>query len=693
MYFNARVLQEAADPSTPLIERIKFLGIFSNNLDEFYRVRVATLNRMVMYNKKKNNPYIDFDPQEILDKIGEIEFQQQKQFANIYRHIVRELSNHNIYLVDEKTLKSEHGSYVKKYFRNNIRPHLFPIMLSNFEASSSLKDKSIYLAIDLKSNHHDVKERYALMKVPSDSCPRFIILPEIDGNKYIILLDDVIRYSLSDIFDLFGYDEYDAYTVKFTRDAELDIDNDVSKSFIDVMAESLKQRKAGTPVRFIYDKSMPANLLKTLTRKLGITKNDTLTPRGRYHNFKDFMKFPNVGSRQMEHEHLPSLVHPDLPINQSIMAAMKEKDIMLHYPYQTFQHIIDLLREASIDPKVRAIKMTLYRVARDSNVINALKNAARNGKQVTVFLELQARFDEEANIYWSQTLQNEGVKIIQGIPGFKVHGKLLLIRRKEDGENVYYANIGTGNFNEETARIYADDGLLTANPALTNEVNKVFYLFESKYNPPRFKELVVGPFSMRNFYIKLLNREIRAAKEGKEAWVILKMNSLVDKKIVRKLISASKAGVKIKLVIRGICVLVPGIPGISDKIEAISIVDRFLEHSRVFIFCNQGDPLYYISSADWMVRNFDHRIEVAVPVYNKEIKQELWDMLQIQLSDNDKARLLDNQEKNDYKQASTGAKAMRSQVEIYRYLKRKQKKMIGQREARKPEEVKEEIKD
>lgn len=664
--FNGRVLQEAADETTPLIERIKFLGIFSNNLDEFYRVRVATLNRMLDYNKRSGEG-LSFSPRKVLKEINRIDREQQKEFSGIFRNIVRKLAQEGILIVTEREINRAQGEFVRKYFNQHVRSQLFPIMLNNLK-SSSLVDKSIYLAIRLSSSARPGKFQHAIIRVPSKPLSRFVLLPSPDERKFIILLDDVIRYCLDEIFSIFGYDAFKAYTFKFTRDAELDIDNDVSKSFLEIMSESLKQRKLGAPVRFIHDKTMPADLLDILKHKLEISETDTISKSGRYHNFKDFMSFPDVGRSDLLYAPVPPLEHRRLPRRESILNIIRDQDIMLHYPYQSFHYIIDLLREASIDPGVKAIKMTLYRVAKDSRVVNALINAARNGKSVTVFMELQARFDEEANIYWAGKLQEEGVKLIQGIPGFKVHCKLLLIRRKEGDKNVYYANVGTGNFNEETARVYADDSLLTADPLVTADVNAVFHLFESKYNPPRFKSLIVAPFHMRNYFTRMINNEIRNAKNGKEAWCIIKLNNLVDDKMVKKLYQAGNAGVKVRIICRGTCTLVPGITGLSENIEVISIVDRFLEHSRVFVFHNGGEEKYYISSADWMIRNLDNRIEVACPVNDAGLRQELKTMLLIQLKDNAKARIVNHPDINPYKDAGKTPR-IRSQQEIYNYLR------------------------
>lgn len=672
--FNGRVLQEAADESNPLIERLKFLGIFSSNLDEFYRVRVATLNRMNDL-KAGYAPVNIKNPKKILKEITRIDKKQQKEFVNIYKQIIQQLASEGIHLINEKQITPRQGEFIRAYFNEHVRSQLFPILLNNLKLSS-LIDKSIYLAVLLRRSMQVVKDRFAVVRIPVGPLSRFIILPNEEGKSVtnqakipiinVIMLDDVIRYCMEEIFAVFGFDQFEAYTFKFTRDAEMDIDNDVSKSFLEIMVESLKQRKTGAAVRFVYDKQMPANMLKMLKEKLGITLDDTIITGGRYHNFKDFISFPAPGRPDLQYLPMPPLRQKGLYKNSSIFSLLKHRDMMLHTPYQSFSFIIDLLREASIDPQVRAIKMTLYRVAKNSNVINALINASRNGKAVTVFMELQARFDEEANISWAGKLQEEGVKLIQGTPGFKVHSKLLLIRRKEDNANVYYANIGTGNFNEQTAATYADDSLLTCRQEITEEVNKVFHLFESKFTPLKFKHLVVSPFHMRDYFIKLLNGEIRNAKKGIDAWCIIKLNNLSDERLVKKLYQAGREGVKISIICRSTCAIVPGIPGVSDNIQIISIVDRFLEHSRVLIFANGGKEQYYISSADWMVRNLDARIEVACPIYDKDLQRELKTMMMIQLKDNTKARLVNHEPINQY--VPCKPPVVRSQVEIYKYF-------------------------
>ncbi len=668
LHFNERVLQEALDEANPLLERIKFLGIFSNNRDEFFRVRVATLKRM---KKLRSIEGKDEAPVgEVMDEISNIVKEQEKSFTWAYRKLVLELYRENIVLLNEKQLTDEQGKEVRKYFREKVRPYIFPIMLDTFENISTLKDRSIYLAVSCKDSKNPDVEDFALAKVPSKIHSRFFTLTPDVGRHFIILLDDIIRYCLDDVFGVFGYDTFEAYTVKFTRDAELDLDYDVSKSFIDAMAESVKKRKKGNPVRFVHDETMPKKLLKKLRKKLELKNDDDIRSGGRYHNFKDFMDFPKFNKPELYFEKRPPMFHPELPINQSVFQTIKKQDICLHYPYQSFQHIVDWLREASIDPKVTSIKMTFYRTARYSNVVNALINAARSGKRVTVFMELQARFDEEANIQLTGKFKDEGVKVIQAIPGYKVHSKLILIKRREKSGIRSYANISTGNFNESTAKLYADDALFTSDKEITEDVERIFQLFEERYSRPKLKKLIISPFFQRDFFMDLLDNEIKNASEGKEAWAIIKLNNITDQLIADKLYEASQAGVKVTLIVRSICVVIPGIPGVSDNITAFSIVDRFLEHSRVLVFCNNNDPRFFITSADWMQRNFDHRIETATPILDKEIQGELLKMLEIQMRDNMKSRIISKESPNEYRKTHNDD-PIRSQVEIYDYLKNK----------------------
>jgi polyphosphate kinase len=666
--FNSRVLQEALDDDTPLIEKIRFMGIYSNNLDEFFRVRVATLRRIEQLESRNAAP-TKHELVKTIKEINQFDKKKQKEFVGIFNGLIEQLADSGIYMLSDQNLTPEQGNFVKRYFHEHVRPRLFPIMFTNLQ-SLSLIDSSLYLAVILNSDKLKEVEQYALIEVPSGMLPRFLVLPEVNGKKYFILLDDIIRYCLHEIFSVFDYSGFQAFAIKITRDAELDIDNDISKSFLEIMSESVKQRGSGLAVRFTYDRQMPETLLKKLLEKFGLKKSDSIIPSGKYHKFRDFISFPNFGCKHLEFPILAPVNHPDLSSEHSMLKRIKQKDLLIHYPYQSFQHLIDLLREASMDPNVRAIKMTLYRLASESSIVNALINGVRNGKEVTVFLELQARFNEEANIYWSERMQQEGVRVIQSMPGFKVHSKLLLIRRKEEkNKNVYYCGIGTGNFNETTARIYTDTTLFTANKAIADEVNTVFHLFDSKYSTPRFKNLLVSPYTMRSGFTRLIENEIKNAKQGKEAWMVLKLNSLADEKIIRKLYSASQAGVKIKLIIRGICMLIPGIKSLSENIEAISIVGRYLEHSRVYVFCNGGNPKFYLSSADWMVRNFDFRIEVATPVYDNSLQKELMKILNLQMADNSKARIISGDSVNEYVDREPEDVKIDSQIEIHELFK------------------------
>lgn len=668
--FNERVLQEAADPSTPLIERVKFLGIFSSNLDEFFRVRVATITRLVKA-RKKAKALLGEDPKDILNEIHSIVIKQQKTFNKIYREILKIAGKNRIYILNEKELSSDQEDFVKSYFNKEVRPLLFPVMIDNLQKFPVLKDHSIYLAVRMQKEDNLKSARHALMEVPSDTLSRFLVLPKKYNNTYIILLEDVIRVGLKEIFTMFDCTEFNAYTIKLTRDAELDIEDDITMSFFEKMSKSLDQRKKGAPVRFIYDSKIPEDFLKILEKKNRLTSTDTLIPGERYHNFKDFMGFPSVGSSKLRYKPLPPLSHGDINPNRSMFSLIREKDILLHYPYHTFQYLTDLLREASIDPKVVSIKVTLYRVAKSSTVMNALINAVRNGKSVTVVLELQARFDEEANIYWTTRLREEGVKIIHGVPELKVHCKLCLISRKEKGGLFHYASVGTGNLNESTATVYSDHCLFTADTRITAEAARVFDFFNHNYKSYRYSHLLVSPFYLRKTLSKLIKNEIANVRKGKEAYIILKMNSLFDKVMIDKLYNAGKKGVKIQLIVRGICSLIPGVKDLSENISVVSIVDRFLEHSRIFVFCNGGDEKYYISSADWMTRNLDRRIEVACPIYDKNLQAELRDFLNIQLRDNTKAREIDETQDNHYRKRKQGETPIRTQIDFYRYLEEK----------------------
>jgi len=664
--FNERVLQEAENKEVPLIERFKFLGIYSNNLDEFFRVRVATLKRLTQFGEKSKE-MLGYSPKATLKKVHDIVLSQNSRFEKIYSSLIQELAKHKIHIINEKQLNEEQCGFVRNYFISEVRSRLMPFLIEEDTDLPNLTDDAIFLAIILKKRRTGDK-RYALMEIPTSLLPRFIVLPESDEDKYIIFLDDIIRSGLKDVFFIFDFDDISAYTIKLTKDAELEIADDILESYIEKLSKSLHQRKLANPVRFIYDRKMPEELLKLIKKKLNFGPDDVVIPADRYHNFKDFMKFPNLGKKKFYYEPLVPIPHKDIQPGKSILSAIKKKDIHLYFPYHSFDHLIDLLREASIDPYVTSVQITLYRLARNSSVINALMNAARNGKNVTTVVELQARFDEEANILWGNKLREEGVKVIYGVPGLKVHSKLLLITRVKGDITQRYAAIGTGNFNEDTARVYTDSLLLTSELKITNEVQKAFNFFNVNYKKDNYYHLVLSPFSLRNKINLLIENEIKNAKAGKKASIYLKLNNITDAELINNLYEASSAGVNVRLIVRGMNSLVPGLQDVSDNIKAIGIVDRFLEHSRFMIFRNGGKEEVFISSADLMTRNLDHRIEVTCPVFDKYLKNELKEIFSILWNDNIKARKLDASLSNIF--VKPGKNEYRSQVEVYNYLKK-----------------------
>jgi polyphosphate kinase len=634
--FNGRVLQEAADASVPLLERVTFLGIFSSNLDEFFRVRVAVLKRLAQLGKPVRQMIGD-DPKKILKKIHRIVLRQQADFEDIYQHILQELAQAHIYIIDETQLTDEQEAYVKTYVRQNVRPVLTPLMINHLADLPELKDHAIYLAVCLSHQCDQETADYALIEVPTEVLPRFLVLPSDTDNYFIILLED--------------------------------INDDVAESYIRKISNSLRQRKFGMPVRFVYDSDMPEHLLRFLVKKLKLRKADSnFIPGGKYHNFKDFMHFPRVGDADLRYPPLVPLPRQEFAPDTSMFQDIEKRDILLHYPYHAFDYLIDLLREAAIDPHVTHIKMTLYRVARHSQVVNALINAANNGKIVTVVMELQARFDEAHNVRMAHALQEEGVRVIDGVPGLKVHAKLLLITRKVRKKTVLYASIGTGNFNETTAKVYTDHSLFTTDTRLTSEVKKVFAFLENNYKHTTFQHLLVSPFNMRQKLIRLINREIKQAQRGHAAYIILKTNNLEDRQLIKKLYAASQAGVDVRLMVRGMFSLIPGVKEMSERIHASCIVDRFLEHSRLMVFCAGGAEAYYLSSADWMRRNMDNRVEVACPLYDPNLQQEVKDYLDIQWRDTGKARILNQKLDNQYHTLPDGEK-IRAQEALYTYFK------------------------
>jgi len=678
--FNARVLQEANDPSVSLKQRIRFLGIFSNNTDEFFRVRVATLKRMVEFSAKRKalNMHMEEHPQKVLDEIHTIVLQQQNEFNRIWEGILEELKQEKIFLVDESHLIDEQLAFVKKYFDDTVRVNVIPLMIESLPQMPYLRDKSIYLGVVMRKKNSAYQQKYALIEVPAKAVGRFVLLPSKNNEKNIMLLEDVIRVNLPNIFSLFEYDYFSAHVFKVTKDAEIDIDNDVSTTFVEKIEKGLKNRRKGKPVRFVYDKEMDAGLLEYLIRRLNLNRKSNIIPGGRIHNFRHFMDFPNVFSHNTEKR--KPFTHPALANSLRVTDVIVKQDIILNFPYHSFNTVIDFLREAAIDPDVRSIKITAYRLAPKSKIINALINAARNGKEVVVMLELKARFDEEANLEWKKVLEEEeGIKVLLGVPRMKIHAKLCIIKKRIKNKIIQYGFVSTGNLNEDTAKVYGDMCLFTANRNVMADINRIFRYLENwklNTNPLKAcKTLLVCPTNMRNEINALINKEIRNAKAGKQAGITIKLNSLSDVLLIEKLYDAAAAGVKIQLIVRGIFCAKMDFGKMSKHAKAISIVDEYLEHARVMIFENENKPKIYLSSADWMVRNLDHRVEAAIPVFDEHLKQEIIDIINIQLSDNVKARILDNELLNEYV-PHNGKKLIHSQIETYFYLHKKTQQQI-----------------
>ena len=670
LQFNERVLQESEDPTVPLIERIRFLGIHSNNMDEFFRVRYSSIRRFTLAENQGFDEDLEvYKPSKLLKKLSEMVTYQQQRSQEIYNELEQELRTHDIEVVDEIQLTAKQKRYIRQFFREKISPALTKLMLSQAPEFPYLRDKSIFLAVRILQGKD---EQFSIIEVPTVTAGRFVTLPRY-GKQFVMYMDDVLRLNLDSIFYIFNYDRIEAHTVKITRDAEISLDDDVSKSFLEKVQVGLAHRREGDTVRFVYDREIDDQTLQLLVKGLGITELDSLIAGGRYHNKKDLMSFPNVGDPSMEHEKLSQIQHPALDLNRSIIDVIKRQDVMLFTPYHDFSNVIRLLREAAIDPKVRAIKVTLYRLADESRIISALVNAAKNGKDVTVFIELQARFDEANNIKWTNQLRSEGIKVVSGVPGLKVHSKLTLIRRDEGGEKLKdYCVVGTGNYHEGTAKIYTDYHLLTSDKRIAREVRRVFQFIESPYMHQKYKHLLVSPNSNREGFYALIDREIEFAKAGLEAKFWVKINSISDHGMIEKIYEASQAGVKIRMIVRGINCLKLDDPELSVNIEAISIVDRFLEHTRAFCFHNNGLPEYFISSADWMTRNLNRRVEVTAPIYDSKIQRQLRDHFEILWKDNTKARILDANQSNVHRMLP-GPK-IRAQLALHDYVKKQQLK-------------------
>jgi polyphosphate kinase len=674
--FNARVLQEAADPDVPLPQRIRFLGIFSNNLDEFFRVRVATLKRMIQFGNK-GKMHLEQNPEQILQAIQMTVLTQQSEFNRIWDGILEELKKEKVFLVSEKDLTPEQKDFVSRYYEEEVSPNVIPLMIESIPDFPYLRDKSLYLGVVMSMQDSALKRKYAVIEVPTRVVGRFIILPSPDDEHHIILLEDIIRFNLPEIFSYFGYNQYQSHVFKVTRDAEIDIDNDIATTLIQKLEKGLKNRRKGKPVRFVYDKEMDPGLLEFLFQRLNLTKRDNLIPGGRIHNFRHFMEFPQQVFDGQSKSRKP-FDHP-LLMERRVTDVVMDRDIMLHFPYHSFNPVIDLLREAAIDPDVTTIKITCYRLAAQSKIVNALINAVRNGKQVTVMLELRARFDEEANLQWKERLEDEGVKVLIGIPNMKVHAKICIIRKRINDRIIHYGFVSTGNLNESTAKVYADHCLLTSNRNIMADINRIFNYIEHYKTGTHFLKacttLLPSPDFARREIMKLIQAEIKNAKNNKPASIIAKMNSLSDEGIIEALYDAAKAGVELKLIVRGIFCMHSQNNKFLKPVTALSIVDEYLEHARVWIFHNSGKEKVYISSADWMLRNLDHRVEASCPIFDERIKKELKEILHIQLNDNVKARWLDNKLSNEYV-PSDNEITVRSQVETYKYLHHKTLKAV-----------------
>ena len=663
--FNERVLQEAENADNPIIERLKFLGIYSNNQDEFFRVRVADLKRFSKLGEH-GIEILGEDPNYILERIHHRISANRPRVDNALLSIKQKLAEYNIFIVNETQILPEQLSFLKDFYNNKLRPFLMPILLEEKGKIPDLKDDMVYFAVRFKKHNDDgSKYRYVALKIPSNRVSRFVELPQTNGKKFIMFIDDVIRLKLKTIFKIFDPEEIEAYEFRITKDAELDIDESISSSYVDKIHESLKLRQKGRAVRFVYDENMPPEMLNFLLKKF--KRSDVVISGGRYFNYKDFIRFPNLGLPV--YKPLPTIPVKRLEDCKSFFTEIAKKDLMLQFPYHSFDYFIDLLREASIDPKVSSIRITLYRIGKHSSVINALVNALRNGKIVIAVFELQARFDEEANIYWSRILQEEGAHVIYGVPGLKVHSKLCLITRKDHKEKDYYACISTGNFNEDTAQIYTDSMLITHNQQIANDVANIFEFLTKNYKHPSMNSILISPFDFRSSITKLISTEIETAIKGKDAWIKIKLNNLSDPEIIDLLYAAGNAGVKIQLIVRGMFSLWAQEPGLSENIEARGLIDHFLEHSRMYSFCNGGNTKVFIASADLMIRNLDRRVEVTCPIFDTDIARQLLDIFEIQWSDNTRNRILDKEMRNNYVARKNTEPAIRSQHKINEYLK------------------------
>lgn len=666
--FNYRVLQEAKDPNVPLLERIKFLAIYSNNLGEFFRVRVANHRNLLRVGRKTREQF-DFDPKMVLKQMTKIVNKHQEEFSEIFeKQIIPELAKHRIFIKRRLDLGKKQREFVENYFDQHMLPYVQPVLLMRGKVRPFLNNGALYLMVHLQDKVK-VKAYFAIVKLPSDHLPRFIQLPSLNGRRELIMLDDIVRHSLSRMFP--GYEILDTYSIKLTRDAELYIDDEFSGDLTAKIRNSLTKRHIGPPSRFVYDREMPQELLDFAIEIFNLKNEDKLA-EGRYHNNFDFFQFPDFGLDHLKNKPLPPLKYKALEDAPDYFAAIREKDHMVAPPYHSYESVVRFFEEAAKDPKVTHIKITQYRVAKKSRIMNALMEAVQAGKQVFVFIEIKARFDEAANLKWGEKLEKAGIQVKYSMPGLKVHSKMALIRRQEENGLQFYTYLSTGNFHEDTAKIYGDLGLFTIDERLTMEVARLFRFLESSSPPARpFEHLLVGQFNLRPVLEDLIDYEIERAKKGKPSGITLKMNGIHDIRMIKKLYKASQAGVPIRLIVRGICSLVPGVKGVSENIEAISIVDRFLEHARIFIFHNDGEEKVFLSSADWMTRNLSWRVEAIFPVYDEDVRRQILDMVDIQWRDNVKARIIDAEMKNEYRRDENDV-LIQSQIETYFYFKRRE---------------------
>jgi polyphosphate kinase len=661
--FNQRVLQEADDSTVPLIERIRFLGIFSNNLDEFYKVRYATVKRVAVSNNNSKRIYKDRTANELLNEITIKAIDLQQKSFKILDQIIRLLENENIFFINENNLYEYQVKFAQEYFFEKVSPSLGVIVLNKFRKIPDFKENLSILMVNMELVDKTVQN--GIIHIPKD-LDRFVELPSKDSNRYIMMVDDLIRYHLNDIFKIFKPVSIQANMIKISRDAELDFDDDISKSFLDKIAQSVKERSSGDPVRFVYDSDIRIDSLKFLLNKMQIDDDtDSIIPGGKYHNRRDYMKFPSLGKSNLLYKPIKPLNIKGFKLGESTFNKLNERDYMLHTPFHKFSFIINFLMEASIDPKVKKISITIYRLSKLSKVASALINAAKNGKKVLVQIELQARFDESANIKYAKEMQFHGIKLIFGSPNLKIHSKICLIERVENKIIKKYGFISTGNFNESSAKIYTDLTLFTSNEKILNEISNVFIFFDANYKKYNFKNLIISPINTESRFKKLIKKEVQNAKLGKPAWIKIKLNNITSYSMIKALYEASRSGVRIQMIVRGICCLIPRQVGMSENIEVISIIDKFLEHTRFMIFCNNQDNEVFISSADWMTRNLDNRVEVTCPIYQPELKKELFDIFNIYWNDNIKSRYVNLEKINRYNR--NDKPNSRSQEELYKY--------------------------